>query len=201
MRSIICNCCWGGFLYRRANKQFDNPFFWSRVYTRNFIKLLEHFDEIDFDNIDMGVCDNYIVYDPVGIRLKDPKIILTDFDIHIAYHHYHYSATDVIPRKVGVNVYYHKNYILCYDKFVERVSRMSTMENPIYVYVDNEQPGFSTQQDKLDLIQSANIHRRPLVFYTEDPAYSKYNSDFVTVICDSILPWDHMTEKYYHLFA
>lgn len=200
MRSIICNCCWSGFLYKHANKRFDNPFFWSRIYTSSFTKLLKNFFAINFCHVKMCSCDDDIKFDPWSIKPFDQKIILTDYDIHVTYHHYHYSVNDIVPRRDGVNIYYNKHYELVFANYMKRAARIPSMESPIWLYLDNEQPGFSSIADKVELLKTAASCKRPLIYYTEDESFRKYETETVKVIVDKILSWDDLTNKYFYLF-
>lgn len=148
----------------------------------------------------MGTCDDDIKFDPWSIKLHDQKIILTDYDIHITYHHYHYSATDNIPRKDGINIFYRKHYELVFENYMKRAARIPTMKNTIWLYLDNEQPGFSSQDDKIELLNTATSCKQPLIYYTENATFSKYETETTKVIVNKILSWDDMTNNYIHLF-
>lgn len=50
--NLISNCCLGAFIYEIKNEEFNNPFMWAMTNTDSFIYLMEHYDTINWDNID-----------------------------------------------------------------------------------------------------------------------------------------------------
>ena len=51
---LIGNNCLVGFIYRDILKyEYQTPFIWSRIWNDDFIKLLEHNKEIDFENFEL----------------------------------------------------------------------------------------------------------------------------------------------------
>lgn len=51
---LIGNNCLVGFTYRDILKQeYQTPFIWSRIWNEDFIKFLEHYKEINFENFEL----------------------------------------------------------------------------------------------------------------------------------------------------
>ena len=53
--NIISNDCTAGFIYKEINEEFKNPFIWTSIDIDNFIKLIENYDTLNFNNISINI--------------------------------------------------------------------------------------------------------------------------------------------------
>ena len=180
MRMLIANNCLTIHVYHKQ-RQYDNPFFGNRIFCKDFQKLIENFETLDYEDVDICLNDDLHHTDPVGTPNKTISVILPG-KIRVLYQHIMYSKTDIVPRKVSGCVYYHRNYELALNNYLRRVKLMNVHANKLFIYGDNEVPGFSTEQDKISLINTAKICKKNLLFITENGKYKQYENEYCTVL-------------------
>lgn len=57
--NLLSNNCFGGHTYRYIlNKEYENPFTWTRLFSNDLIKLIEDFNIINFNNYEINKKDN-----------------------------------------------------------------------------------------------------------------------------------------------
>lgn len=130
--NIIANNCVGADLYFNVLKsEFKTPFIWSLIYPDEFIYLCKNYDNIDLNNIEMvlmsdkddrGTIKHKISKHICGIKI-DNKI--TAWFTHILY-----DKNFKEPTIIGVDRYYYRNFEWVYNKYKERLKRMT--EKPIF---------------------------------------------------------------------
>ena len=134
--NVITSNCIGGELYERVLKQqFNNPFMWCLLFADDYIYLYNHFDEIDFSDVelirmtekdDIGTAKHQIHKKIFGIRI--------DGKITVWYTHTFYDASCKEPTKKEIsNIYYYKNYELVYNNYMKRLERMK--EVPVFTII------------------------------------------------------------------
>lgn len=125
---IICNNCASGFIYKKLNSTYNNPFMWNLIPANSFLQLMLEWDIIDFNN--------FILPD------KAPKTgidIIIDEKILVHYIHILYDKTCIIPTTKFVNVFYNKPWKYAVDKYKIRCKRMyENKEQPIFLIVDDD---------------------------------------------------------------
>lgn len=175
---LICNDCFSGFLNQKLNREFENPFYWSRIYAKDFAKLINMYETIDFKNIRIAFNRDFSQeFDTWPGDAQSPVIICNG--IRVFYNHYKYSKTDTIPRKEPPDVYYNKNYIYCVKKWFTRLQRM-TQEPPVILFHWNDIINDS-ENDVLKVIDACKDKQYKLIFVgdREVPIYD--NMAFVRV--------------------
>ena len=134
MRMLIANNCLTIHVYHKQQRQYDNPFFGNRIFCKDFQKLIENFETLDYEYVDICLNDDLHHTDPVGTPNKTISVILPG-KIRVLYQHIMYSKTDIVPRKVSGCVYYHRNYELALNNYLRRVKRMNVHANKLFIYL------------------------------------------------------------------
>lgn len=138
--NIISNNCAGGYLYRDVLKlEYPNPFIWTQVSAKEFIKLIENYDKINFKNYEMlkmqkkDFTENgdfgehkWLSQHPLGLRIDDTFTLW--------FPHILYKADAIRPQTVNTNVYYKRHYELVIDTYIKRLARMK--EEPVFMILD-----------------------------------------------------------------
>jgi len=128
---IISNDCFGSFLLRKLNLPFENPFVWSKIHLKDFLKLIEKYPTLHYNDAEISLNRDY---------KKEFKLyscdslspVITCDGIRIFFNHYKYNANDKTPRKKTPDVFYYRNYEYALEKWYERSKRI-TNEKPIIV--------------------------------------------------------------------
>ncbi|HPI11611.1 MAG TPA: DUF1919 domain-containing protein [Catalimonadaceae bacterium] len=89
--AIIANNCWGGEIYKYYDLPFTSPFIGLYLYPDCYLNLLENWDQIDLQKINIGFTSRYkegVLSYPVGI-----------LDNHIEVHFLHYHSLEEADSK------------------------------------------------------------------------------------------------------
>lgn len=138
--NVICNNCAGGYFYRDVLKsEYSNPFIWTQIAAKEFLKLIEKFDEINFYNYEMlkmqksDFTDNgdfgehtWLNQHPLGLRIDN---VFTLWFSHILY-----KKDAITPQMISTNVYYKRHFELVIKTFHKRLARMT--EPPVFFILD-----------------------------------------------------------------
>ena len=138
--NVICNNCAGGYFYRDVLKsEYSNPFIWTQIAAKEFLKLIEKFDEINFYNYEMlkmqksDFTDNgdfgehiWLNQHPLGLRIDN---VFTLWFPHILY-----KKDAITPQMISTNVYYKRHFELVIKTFHKRLARMT--ESPVFFILD-----------------------------------------------------------------
>jgi uncharacterized protein (DUF1919 family) len=125
-KNIVCNDCVGARIYQEKNQKYANPFSWCLIPPKDFEKLYENFDNINFKNYRL---------DKEGQWYK----IIIDEKVTVFYPHYRYDPDfKELKSKIpgDLTVYYCKIEDYIKERYEERLSRMSG--KPIFIVDDNE---------------------------------------------------------------
>ena len=119
--NIISNNCLGGFIYKYAGLQYENPFIWTAFNGSSLEYILFNYDTINFSKIWLHDVSRHHGYNLVIDDKLDMK----------CWSHYKYDPTAATPIKRGDSIYSNNigQYIL--DTYTKRLSRMKTA--PIFV--------------------------------------------------------------------
>ena len=121
--NLIGNNCVAAAIYKINNIQYNSPFFWMNIHHNEFIYLIKHYDEINFNNFTCSLEDYYDF-------IKTTKI---NIDNKLELHYLHYRLSDNELQKKGINVF-SKNIIeYTKEKYITRLNRKSK-EPPIFLY-------------------------------------------------------------------
>lgn len=163
--NIISNNCLGGYIYKYLlNTKYMNPFIWTLFKNPDdFIKLIENYNYINFENISISK-DNE--------GLNDYYINIDD-KFKINFVHIYFDDRFPNPLLYGENIY--TNNPKCYieSKYIERLKRMKTTNITKFIYFE---PNLKcTRLKELPVIsKSKKIHT--LIFTNEkleDNEYTK----------------------------
>ena len=83
--NIISNDCTASFIYKEINEEFKNPFIWTSIDIDNFIKLIENYDTLNFNNISIKLELNT---SEISKKKKKCPIITIDNKVDIHYFHH-----------------------------------------------------------------------------------------------------------------
>ena len=121
--NIISNTCIGSYIQRDCLKQkYSNPFCWNIIKAPEMIKLIKHWDSINFQNYEIVKDKNW--------RFS----VIIDGLVKVDFVHYLFSANDDVPRKRGVEIFYNKIWEYIAEKYEERTKRMLELkEDPIFI--------------------------------------------------------------------
>lgn len=126
---IISNNCVGARLYQLQNRQFNNPFMWSSIYINDFIKLVQNWNNINFNDIKLSYKDSFGRQNVSTIAI-DPH----NYNVCVGYIHHIYEK-DIEFRKQDINIY--SDHILDYinEKYLIRLDRMNNdISDPVFVF-------------------------------------------------------------------
>jgi len=169
--NIISNCCIGGFLYKNEfKKEFENPFIWSAISFDSFIKLMDNYYTINYNNIMMEVNKIHGGYN-----------LIIDNSVKVQYIHYRFNKNFKKPTVKGVNIYYCRIWKYIVEKYKQRLKRMLTNnEQPIWVMKDTFWD-FTSENCKLLLEKHKDKH---IILCTKDPELKCYESSNIKIILD-----------------
>lgn len=170
--NIIANNCLGARLYEVNKVQFPNSFMWCRLYIKDFIKLINDFDNINFNNA---------LFD-IEFRLNHNCVkCIIDNKITVHYGHYVYDKNIDIPTKAVNNTDIIYSDILNYakHKYFSRLNRST--ESPIFLYsFNNKEP--HTKEYENELSELLTI-KKPLFIIIHDTVnIPSYIPDNITII-------------------
>lgn len=130
--NIICNNCVGARLYEVTKQQFPNPFMWMVIDYNDFIKLVENYDTIDFNNP---------AFELETYKSNDYKSVLCILSNDIKLHYIHYIQDDSKEQPIkeaNTNILYKDILTYAKNKWVNRLNR--SKEEPIFLYSFNYIP-------------------------------------------------------------
>lgn len=166
--TIISNCCGGADIYIRIGVKFTNPFVWSEIFENDLFKLIEHFENLNFNNYDLVRKENKIF----GIKVDD---IFT-----IWFPHYKFDANCTIPTKKGFDTCYNKNYEYVLEKYIDRCKRMTSDYMPFFlIFSYNDK--ISSKENTIKIQQLLETMKVPSILIT---GYDIKGTDFNKVIVD-----------------
>ena len=115
--NIISNNCFGGHTYKYVlEKEYENPFIWTRLYNNDLIYLLEHFNELNFHNFCIEKKQQNLLFQ---------FFVNIDGKIHLEMKHYKFHPNYSTPTKIGADVFYNKIWEYVSDVYEKRLARMS----------------------------------------------------------------------------
>lgn len=173
--NIICNNCVGARLYEVQHKQFVNPFTWCEIPINDFIKLIENFDFIDFNNDIEFFLEKVYRYDYLSVNVT----LMKEIQCHFV--HYIQDENYTEPKKDDSNTNIRYNNILEYAKFTwnKRIKRMN--ETPIFVYSCNYlTPGSEEYNENLNKLLNIDTDKEIWIL-THESLNIKSNKDNIKI--------------------
>ena len=127
--NIICNNCVGARLYEVTNQQFPNPFMWSAIKWKDFIKLVSNFEKFDFNNPTFEL-ETYL-----NNEYQTVLVILNN-NVKIHYIYYIQDDTKETPVKENsTNILYKDILSYAKKKWFKRLNR--SLEEPTFIFSFN----------------------------------------------------------------
>lgn len=159
--NIICNDCLSGFLYKSLNIQFNNPFFWSRIYLNDFIHLIDGIDNLDLYDFELKLNKDYAnSFNLKEIDRLSPVIYLQG--IRVFFNHYKYDPSARTPRIEIPDVYYYRNYEYAISKYLKRLDRFNKKDIQV-IFHWNDLQNDAVEQDIYKLIETCIAHNYKLI--------------------------------------
>jgi uncharacterized protein (DUF1919 family) len=131
--NFICNTCVGGRVYQARGEKFCHPFNWVGIWSRDFVKMINQWDDVNWENIVLTL-EHFKNREKLTVRCG----IDNRFVVHFSHYAYDPSSTIALKETVnGVNVF--KDDIIGYtrEKYFERLAR-GDMKNPVFIIVDTD---------------------------------------------------------------
>lgn len=141
--NIISNDCTAGFIYREINEEFKNPFIWTSIDIDNFIKLIENYDTLNFNNISIKLELN-----TSKISVQNEKYPIITIDNKVDIHYFHHFQKEGIHSELNTEErYIYDEDIINYVKqiYFSRISRMT--ESPIFIWSNFEEYSWYNSKD------------------------------------------------------
>ena len=161
--NIVCNTCVGGRIYEYYKLQYTNPFIWNAINTPDFMKLVENYDNINFNNFKL-------LYEDEIYQINIDNILT------VTYPHYKYGKDDITPtirrERYGTRLYFNdiEQYII--NKYKNRLLRIN--EDPTFVLVKGTTfgKGIKCLDDDIEYFMNIKTPYRKIV-YTDKQYSSK----------------------------
>lgn len=163
--NIICNNCGGADFYKLSKQKFSNPFMWSCIFADDMITLIKEYDNINFKKIELTRLNKLIVnqnnYEDYHEKFKICGLII-DNKFTVYYTHYLFGNYKQ-PYKQGPDILYYRNFELVYNKYNERLKRMS--EKPTFIIIAFKRHGWN--DSKIKKLLSLNTNYKVILITNE----------------------------------
>jgi hypothetical protein len=173
MHVFISNDCVNARIYQILNRQFDNPFIWTRLSYFDFSYLIRHYDDktIDFTNV----------------KIQDGKTNILNIDnkIYPFYRHYVQDNKYKIPTQMkgnaSLDIHYYKIKEYCIQKYKTRLQRFLKIKY-LPIFVLNHKSTLSefgygiTDNDCLDFLELDIPYEKILVTTNKNFINKKYKN-------------------------
>lgn len=151
--NIICNNCVGARLYEVTKQQFPNPFMWMTIWYEDFIKLINDYDNLDFNNP---------IFELENYNDNENKSILVTLNNGVKLHYIHYiqdeSKYEPI-KELNTNILYKDILIYAKKKWFNRLNR--SKEEPTFLfsfnYMNPSQESYKVILNKLLTIKNKKL--------------------------------------------
>lgn len=176
--NIITNNCLYGFYYKQKGFQYQNPFVWNLINSKDFERLIRYYDELNFEDVEIKV--NKDIHDGYGSPMCDlySCSIYLKHNIRIQFNHYKYDPKCLTPKALIPDVFYYRNFEYCWNKWHERAKRIS--EEPIFVYHWGD-IDFNTFEDIVNIINTAKEKNKRLIIITANEKLLPYESNNIKI--------------------
>ena len=174
--NLIANCCIGAFIYEMQNEEFNNPFMWAKTNTDSFIYLMENYDNINWNNIEIN---KYKRFDA-----QTCYSFTVDNNIQIKYPHYIQGKKEDKELINGRDIYDWRAYEYAYNKYQKRTERMlKKKENPVFLILSEMKDGYDYDFNNLKRICEAKTTYK-LIIITSFEELKSYENDRIKIIID-----------------
>lgn len=191
--NLISNSCCGGWCYKIAHKQYNNPFMWSLIRCDDMISLINQYESLVWNNI-------MLYEDEMNKSNRTFNIVINDL-ITIHYVHFKWELNKEFPdiRRAGRDLFANNMYEYVVDKYKSRVNRMlSERIKPTFFILGANQFLFDYTLENLEkLIKTTNSGAKRYIItqYTE---LKMYENDMLQIRCvDTPISEGNYTTQYY----
>jgi len=147
--NIITNNCLGGYIYRDVLRtQYENPFVWCFI--EPYFDFIQDYPNIDFKNYELKRIETD--------SLKRFKIVINE-KYELKFWHYWFDKNATVPVVCDSDVKYNKIWEYVVTKYEERLKRMNTSEQPIFMFYGNE-----LSQKSFEILKKKSLTNKVLVF-------------------------------------
>lgn len=193
-RLIISNDCTAGYIYQFLNKKFNHPFIWNYIDGKDFILLLQNFNNLNYNKF--SVVESIIAKDESFSILNRNKwkgtiSVTIDDKVNINFIHHHNdnlckeikTIKDKWNKNYCGDVYYYdmKNYMK--DIYLRRLNRMTPLSDKELLFVINKNR-LITEESFYKLLSLHLNHKKvvciPFDFFINENI--KYDKDMTTII-------------------
>lgn len=176
--NIISNLCLGAFTYKLMNQEFNNPFMWSVLVRDDLIHLIENYDSINWFNVTIHSASelDYII-------TKNIYYLTVDNKFNIVYLHYVFSPECTSITTKGVNVYYNKIWEYIIEKYVTRVKRMLSLNEPPCFYLMHGK--IFSNKDMHDVADACKMHNFKCIMAHNNAYGPAYDNNVIQVNSDN----------------
>lgn len=120
--NLISTSCVGSFITSRIfNQEFINPFCWTSISTKDMINLIDHYDDLNFQNYKLVKDENW------------KFSIIIDDCVKVVQYHYIFDPKCEQITSDGVNVCYARIWEYIVKKYNERVKKFLGAPEPIFI--------------------------------------------------------------------
>lgn len=178
--NVIANDCIGGYYYTFKKEQNDNPFIYHAMTLSNFIKLIENYDKINFNNVSFKILKVSKIFP------QNKNTVQVNIDDKIIFEFIHHMFKKGVKKPTAVkqqnafsnevvrNLFYENIIDYLKEKYFLRLNRMK--EEPIFVFHDNS--GWT--DININNILNVNTDRKIFIFTTNKEIKSnKENIKFI----------------------
>lgn len=137
--NLISDCCFGAYVYRDYLKiEYQNPFIWSSILLKDMASLIKNYAVINFSKVKLirfrdHVSTDFFCGDKFMLSQYNTLTGLeVDGKFKVFWTHNYYDPTATVPKKLGGEVYYCKNYLYTVNNWFKRMPRMANAGKPVF---------------------------------------------------------------------
>lgn len=160
--NIITNNCVAAAIYQLKHMQFANPFMWTLLSAPDFIYLVQNFNTIDFNKIQLTT-DIY--------KEKPIYKLIVDGNLNVLYIHHKKDRSKTTPTKIKSDIWYVdiENYIIeCWNR---RLKRMN--ESPKFIAA-----AYSWSYDQIIKFANTKTNSKKGFILSNEKAYDVLKADY-----------------------
>lgn len=138
--NLISNCCLVGDFCEIKKVKFFTPFVWNTFFIPDIKTLIENYETLDFDNIELTKYKNTQF---LGIKI--------DNKVNCYFIHYLYGPNDLIKNNYNKEVRGKQIFDYIINSYIRRKTRIDLSEQPKFLFIT----------DRLDYFKITGKHETP----------------------------------------
>ena len=123
--NIISTSCVAARIYQQMEKEYDNPFAWASLEGVEFLRLVQNYDKINFNEFTLDVKPKH----PWTTVWFDPS----SYNIETFYIHYRQDDTRPVVKHAGINIIGPKEGIEEFMRFKLTKRQSGLKEPPVFI--------------------------------------------------------------------